>query len=177
MSKEFKRCPRCNYKTASNMGRCGKCGLNYVKFADATNAEAKSAFRMGEKERVLYTNQKPSDVSKPDILVQSIFGGWFGLHYFSLGKIWRGIFQIIGLICAFVYIYFAGAQNVRSGYSGFFVLMCGFVWVASFIIWVSDIFAIIFNKFKYPVSLPYTNHVDKTQDENIKTESLDGNNN
>jgi len=50
--KEFKRCPRCNFKTPINMSRCGNCGLDYNKFNKATNTEAKSAFRMGEKERV-----------------------------------------------------------------------------------------------------------------------------
>ena len=32
MSKEFKRCPRCNTKTYINLKRCGGCGLNYDKF-------------------------------------------------------------------------------------------------------------------------------------------------
>ncbi|MBQ2120131.1 MAG: hypothetical protein II197_04125, partial [Peptococcaceae bacterium] len=64
MSKDFKRCPRCNTKTPINLNRCGGCGLNYEKFNSATNAEAKSAFRMGEKSRVLYSKNVPSDINK-----------------------------------------------------------------------------------------------------------------
>ena len=157
MNKQYKRCPRCNFKTPVQMKKCGKCGLNYDKFALATNLEAKSAFRMGEKERVLHTSVRPSDVSKFTILLQCIFGGWFGLHYFSLGKIWRAIFQIIGCVFAFVYTYFAVTLNITSGYLGNLILVCGIIWLISFVIWLSDIVYIIFNKFKYPVSLPYSN--------------------
>ena len=157
MSKDFKRCPRCNFKSPIAMKKCGGCGLDYDKFASATNAEAKSAFRMGEKERVLHTKHIPNDVKKTDILFKCIFGGWFGLHYFSLGKLYRGIFQIIGLILSSVYTYFAVQLDIRTGYIGNLLLFCGIIWVASFIIWIIDIFSIIFNKFKYPVSLPYSN--------------------
>ena len=51
-----KRCPRCNYKTAKTAAICPQCQLNYTKFACATNAEAKEAFKSGEKSRVLYSN-------------------------------------------------------------------------------------------------------------------------
>lgn len=157
MNKDYKRCPRCNFKTPSNMTKCGKCGLNYDKFQNATNAEAKSAFRMGEKERVLHTRHVPSDVSKFNILIQCILGGWIGLHYFTLGKKWRGLFQVAGVLLMFVYVYFAGHLGIRSGFVGNFILLCGIIWLSSFIIWLVDSVFIIFNKFKYPVSLPYSN--------------------
>ena len=139
------------------MQKCGKCGLNYSKFQNATNAEAKSAFRMGEKERVLHTRQIPNDVNKFNILIQCIFGGWFGLHYFVLGKIWRGTFQAVGILMMFVYVYFAGHLGIRNGFLGNFILVCGIIWLVSFIIWLVDSVSILCNRFKYPVSLPYSN--------------------
>ena len=157
MSKEFKRCPRCNTKTPIQLKKCGACGLNYDKFSSATNAEAKSAFRMGEKGRVLHTKVVPSDISKPRMFVKCALGGWFGLHYFSVGRMWRGLLQIVGFIFAFIYSYGAVIYSIRSGYLGYLILLCGFVWVFTFITWLSDSFAILFNKFKYPVSLPYKN--------------------
>ncbi len=174
MSKEFKRCPRCKYKTPSNMARCGNCGLNFKKFDSATNAEAKSAFRMGEKERVLHTTSRPGDVSKFKILLQCIFGGWFGLHYYALGKRWRGLFQTVGFLLAFVYAYCAGQLGIRSGYLGNFILVLGIIWVASFVIWLSDIVSIIFNRFKYPVSLPYSVNVEKLEDVKLNTNTEKG---
>ncbi len=153
--KEFKRCPRCNFKMANSLTKCGRCGLNYDKFNLATNAEARSAFRMGEKERVLHTRHIPSDVNKTKMFFISILGGWFGLHYFSLGKVWRGLLQIVGTIFAFVYSYFAMTKGIRTGYLGALILLCGIVWASTFIIWWADTIAILFNRFKYPVSLPY----------------------
>lgn len=159
--KEFKRCPRCNTKTFINLTRCGNCGLNYNKFNSATNAEAKSAFRMGEKNRVLYTKTVPSDISKPKMFFKCLLGGWFGLHYFSIGKIWRGIVQILGLVLAYAYSYGTLTFGITSGYLGYLLIIGGMVWVYTFITWLSDCFAILFNKFKYPVSLPYSNAIPK----------------
>lgn len=157
MSKEFKHCPRCNTKTPINFSKCGVCGLNYDKFASATNAEAKSAFRMGEKERVLYSKSVPSDINKKNMFIKCLLGGWFGLHYFSIGRIWRGLIQIIGTIFAYVYSYGTTVYNITSGYLGYLLIVLGLIWVYTFITWLSDSVSILFNKFKYPVSLPYSN--------------------
>ena len=116
---------------------------------------------MGEKERVLHTRIVPSDVNKWKLFIKSLLGGWFGLHYFSLGKIWRGLFQVVGVIFAFVYVYCAVTLNIRTGYLGNLILVCGIIWASSFIIWFADSLAIIFNRFKYPVSLPYSNNDEK----------------
>ncbi|MFQ6724485.1 MAG: hypothetical protein ACLRFE_04070 [Clostridia bacterium] len=166
MNKDFKRCPRCGFKTPSNMARCGNCLLNFEKFSNATTAEAKSAFRMGEKERVLYSRNVPSDINKWKFLLTCLLGGWFGLHYFKLGKIWRALFQICGLIFAFVYTNFAVTKGIRTGYLGNLIFVCGIIWASSFVIWVSNTFSILFNRFKYPVSLPYSDSKDNQNTEN-----------
>lgn len=171
--KEFKRCPRCNFKTPNDMARCGNCGLNFEKFNTATNAEAKSAFRIGEKERVLHTTKVPSDINKWKFLLLCILGGWFGLHFFKLGKKWRGLFQILGLLGAFIYSYFIIKFNLRTGYAGNLILICGIIWVVSFIIWLSNIISIIFNRFKYPVSLPYSNKVETIENIKLHKDNVD----
>lgn len=176
--KEFKRCPRCNHKSPINVAKCGNCGLNYDKFNTATNSEAKSAFRMGENERVLYTKRRPNDVSKVSIFFKSLIGGWFGLHYFAIGRKWRGLFQILGIAMMFVYAYFAGRLGIRNGFAGNAVLVCGIIWVATFIIWWADSIAILFNRFKYPVSLPYSEVKEKKHNYNEKkTKQSDNNKN
>lgn len=157
MSKDFKKCPRCNCKVHVDFGRCGNCGLNFIKFNSATASEAKSAFRMGEKERVLYTSQVPSDINRWVFLISCILGGWFGLHYFKLGKIWRGLFQLIGFMLGVIYSYVTIKFNILTGYIGNLLLVGGIIWASGAIIWFFDTIKILFKKFKYPVSLPYSN--------------------
>lgn len=166
MSKEFKRCPRCNSKVHVDFGRCGNCGLNFIKFNSATASEAKSAFRMGEKERVIYTTKVPSDINRLSMFLMAMLGGWFGLHYFNLGKIWRGLFQVVGFVFGMIYSFIAVRLNIRIGYLGNLLLVCGIIWAASVVIWFWDTVAIAFKRFKYPVSLPYSNQVAKA-DKNI----------
>ena len=159
--KEFRRCPRCRKKVPSDFGRCGNCCLNFAKFESATCAEAKSAFRMGEKERILYSSHIPSDINKWKMFFICLLGGWFGLHYFSLGKKWRGIFQIVGFCLSFIYTYFAVIRNIRVGFLANFILALGIIWLSSVLIWFSDTISILFNRFKYPVSLPYADNGKK----------------
>lgn len=155
--KSFKKCPRCNKLVAYSLIRCGTCGLNFNKFNSATNSEAKSAFRMGEKERVLYTKQVPSDVDKLQMVVKAIFGGWFGLHDFSVGKLFRGLFQVVGVLLGAVYIVYRFNNPLNTTPIGYLATFLGIIWAFSIVIWAVDTLAIIFNRYKYPVSLPYKN--------------------
>ena len=161
MNKNYKRCPRCNTKVPVQFFKCGTCGLNFKKFATATNSEAKSALRMGEKERVLNTTIIPSDVNKSKILISCIFGGWFGLHFFKVGKFWRGIIQLLSVIFGVIYVIFTNNSSKRIGFLYDAILIGGIIWAICFIFWLADIIKIIFNKFKYPVSLPYSNETEK----------------
>ena len=169
--KEFKRCPRCNFKTPKDIARCGNCGLNFIKFENATNSEAKTAFRLGEKERVLHSKKIPSDINKWQIFLMSLFGGLFGLHYFKVGKIWRGLFQVLGFVSAFIYACLAIKFNIRVGYLGNLIFVIGLIWLSSFIIWWADTFSILFNRFKYPVSLPYSNKIESIEDVKLHKEN------
>lgn len=160
MSKSFKRCPRCNNKTPIHMPKCGVCSLNFERFNSATNAEAKSAFRMGEPERVLYTTQPPSDINKINVLLKCIFGGWFGLHHFAVGRYKLGGFYLVAFAMCVTYLTLA-LTTTLSGLIFDIAFVCGVVWAISFILWLADIVKILCNWYKYPVSLPYSNQVVK----------------
>lgn len=140
---------------AYSLNRCGACGLSFDKFNSATNGEAKSAFRMGEKERVLYTKQVPSDVNKTKMVLKSIFGGWFGLHDFAVGRLFRGLFQVLGLVLGVVYVAYRYNHAITLTPLGYLTTFFGMIWAFSVIFWGADSLAIIFNRYKYPVSLPY----------------------
>lgn len=152
--KSFKRCPRCNKLVAYGFNRCGDCGLSFDKFNSATNAEAKSAFRMGEKERVLYS-KCPPDVDKSKMIISAILGGWFGLHDFLVGRLFRGLYQVIAFIFGIIYIVYAYKHPITYTPLGYLMTALGIIWAIGVVIWFVDTLAIIFNKYKYPVSLPY----------------------
>ena len=145
--KEFKKCPRCNNKVPTDFARCGNCGLNFMKFDSATNKEAKSAFRMGEKERILTTRHIPSDVNKFSTLMQCIFGGWFGLHYFAVGRLWRALYQLISFLLGMVYCFVVIKFNIYSGWLYNILLIGGIAWAISVIIWMWDILSILFKRY------------------------------
>lgn len=152
--KRFKRCPRCGYKTYNSFKVCGKCELNFDKFKLATNTEAKEALKKGEKDRVIYTKQLPSDVNKWELFFLAIMLGWTGVHLWKVGKLTRAICHSIGLVLFAIYavIYVYGGINVVLYNVG---NICGAFWLVTFSLSVIDIFEIGLNRFKVPVSLPY----------------------
>lgn len=151
--KRFKKCPRCGFKTYNSFVVCGKCELNFDKFKTATNIEAKEALRKGEKERVVYTTQFPSDVNKWELFFLSLFLGWTGVHLWKVGRLSRAICHSIGLALFAVYaiISLYDVNNLLWNVGNIF----GAFGAVTYILSVVDIFEIAFNRFKVPVSLPY----------------------
>jgi len=151
--KRFKKCPRCGFKTYSSFKVCGRCDLNFDKFKNATNAEGKDALRKGEKERVIYTRELPYDINKWELFFLSLTLGWTGAHLWKVGKLTRAICHSIGLILLAVYtiIYFYNTNNILWNIGN----ISGAFWLVTFSLSVIDIFEILLNRFKVPVSLPY----------------------
>lgn len=151
--KRFKHCPRCGLKTFNNAKVCGRCDLSFEKFDNATNYEAKQALRKGEKYRVLNTTKLPQDVNKWELFFISLFLGWAGIHLWKVGKINRAITHSMGLIFACFYIisYTFDVTNIFIYNLG---NILGAFWAVTFVMSSLDIFAILFNSFKVPVSLP-----------------------
>ena len=154
-TRKNKRCPRCNFKVPSELAVCPKCQLNYQKFNLATNAEAKMAIRAGETDRVLYRKGYPSDVKKITLILLTIFLGFTGAHYYYVGRkgwgIFFSIFFVVGLINAFISVYFKTAPT-GDLFQIFYLLVL--VWGLVIFFWIIDIFKVCFNTFKIPVSLP-----------------------
>ena len=151
--KKFKRCPRCGAKTFSAAKVCGKCELNFDKFNLASNEEGKKALRQGEKERVVWTKQLPSDLNKWELFFMSLVLGWSGAHLWKSGKFTRGICHTIGLVLGAIYviIFNFNVNNLIWNMGNIF----GVFWIVTFCMSVFDIFEIAFNVYKVPVSLPY----------------------
>ena len=148
-----KKCPRCQAKMAAELSVCSDCQLNFKKFYEATNAEAKQAMREGRKDDVLLRVGCPSDVKKWALILITIFFGFFGMHYYYVGRNKMGIF--------FTLSFFVGVANAvigslitktltGFGWEIFSVLVL--VWGAVIFMWIIDIAKVCFNHFKIPVS-------------------------
>ena len=152
--REFKKCPRCGNKVFKTFENCGNCGLNFNKLAKATNYEGKQEVYKNEKERVVWTNQLPSDLNKWNLFFMALFLGWAGVHLFQVGKLGRAISHVFGLVLGGAYIILLNVGELNVFWYNFGNI-AGAFWLVTFVLSVIDIFEIAFNKFKVPVSLPY----------------------
>jgi TM2 domain-containing membrane protein YozV len=158
MKKNFK-CPRCEFKCDLDAIVCPNCGMIFSRLKVATNAEAKRAYKLKEKDRVVLSTSLPCDVDKVKFLLLLIFLGWAGAHNFYVGKKGKGWYSIISLLA------YIGAMTINYFVNGmfwtgtnFFVYelteITGLAEVGAIFIWAMDIINYIFHKYKYPISLP-----------------------
>ncbi len=89
---------------------------------------------------------KPSFISKPKLLTLAILFGWMGAQNFYVKNYKKGIFSLItlvlwiGIVSLAKYVpFFASIQLSIGGFAGFLNVL----------VWVSDIFNIAFDSFKY----------------------------
>ena len=147
-----KRCPRCNTKQPIELVICPGCQLNFNKFDQATNEEAKNAIREGETERVLMRNGRPADVSFIKLLLITLFFGFTGAHYYYVGRHKMGafftIFFAVGLVNAIITT-LVKATPTGDLYQIFSLLVL--IWGAVIAMWIIDIAKVCLNKFKIPV--------------------------
>lgn len=152
ISKTHKRCPRCDKKMPITEAKCPRCGLVFSRLSKATNAAAKRAYKRREKDKVIYDKVLPKDVNKWKLLCMCIFLGLFGGHYFYIGRIWRGLimlgaFVLVAIVAAFPLHYWA--VPVWEAIFSIAILPIAI----TFLLWIWDIFRIIFNKFPVPISI------------------------
>ena len=146
-----KKCPRCGQKVIVESMVCPGCRLNFQKFEEATNAEAKKAIRQKEKERVLMRKGCPPDVNKIKLLILAMFFGCFGVHHYYVGRYKMGLFYsiecLIGIINAALVSIYKSIDGIIYEIFSIFVIVWGFV----IFFWFIDVANIILNKYKVPV--------------------------
>ena len=153
---ENKRCPRCNTKMPKEIMVCPSCRFNFVKFENATNAEAKIALKMGEKDRVVYRKGCPKDVSRTKLTLLTFFLGFMGAHNYYVGKTHRGVFFTIFFIIGVINAIITNVLNLNpSGELWEVFTFLVLIWGIVLFMWIIDIAKVALNKFKIPVSLPW----------------------
>ncbi len=148
-----KRCPRCDVKMPIVMKICPSCQLNYEKFESATNKEAKIAISEGDYDRVLMRKGCPPDVNRWGLLLITIFLGFFGGHYYRVGRWKTGLvftgFFFLGVINA-VIMTLVKTEIKGDLFQVFTFLVLG--WGVVIMLWIIDIAKVLLNKFRIPVS-------------------------
>lgn len=132
---------------------CPDCELNFKKFEEATNHDAKIMLKSKQKEQVLLRASRPSDVSFWKLLLITIFTGFFGGHYYYVGRTKKGLFFtfffFVGIINALISV-FAKVDLKGDLWEVFYFLVL--VWGVVIALWIIDIANVCLNKFKIPVS-------------------------
>lgn len=145
------RCPKCGSKVIEV---CPYCKTQKEQIVYASNIDAKNEI---DKSLVHFTSVRPADVNFSQMLSYTIFLGLLGFHAFLVGRKNKGLFHLIvfiGCVCFMVINEIitrsGGFSYIIEVFDEIFQLSLGI----STLIWLGDIFSVIFNFFKYPAILP-----------------------
>lgn len=160
------RCPKCGARIPHESHICFKCGTRLTQIREASFLAVKEAKRTYQPEKIVYSTIFPKDLSYKNTLLMCLFLGLFGGHYFYTQRYPHAISYLICSAYFFACIIVPGAMVgfqvdftivIQSVYNtptldAIFVMscVCGAI---IFVLWIKDIFALIFKKFKVPVVL------------------------
>ena len=152
--KRKKTCPRCDLKMPESTEECPDCGFIFSRLKLATNKDAKTKMRHGERDFIVKTNMLPSDIKYTKLLLLTIFIGIFGGHYFYVGRYFRGSILLVNfLMVVLVAIFNAELFALNENLVGALCTIAGFI----MLLWLWDIFMVAFKKFKVPVAIDLKN--------------------
>lgn len=144
-----KKCPRCNEKYLVSQKKCQFCGLVFDRLNYVSNKSARKEVIMLHKRNYIKTADWPADASKKVALFLCAFLGFTGAHNFYLGRFYKGITVLFGLICSVVLL----LLPYKS-------LAYQIIWYISLlpaasvlILWVLDFVKIFLERYKIPVSI------------------------
>ncbi len=150
-TRSTKKCPRCGEKCFAHQPRCDYCGLIFDRLKNVSNKAGKKAVLKGEKEKVVYLSEFPSDLKRWKVLLLCGFLGMFGAHNFYVGRYWKGGLMLLGGLIAFVLSGFSlgwYTETVNQLVEGFLFIPMGL----TFLFWLYDFLLIAIKKYKVPVA-------------------------
>lgn len=167
--KEFKRCPRCDTKALIYQDKCNACGLIYSRLVNASNKEAKKAIKAGQKNRVICDKTLPKDVNKWKLFFMALFLGFFGGHFYYVGKYKTGIvFSVSAALLAISAAIDPIAWATYYFWMWFLILPGSGCLVYLAVNWVQ----ILANSFRVPIALKEDNIVVDTDNKNVDSEAV-----
>lgn len=162
------KCPVCGAKMIDGK-ICRYCGVTNEQVYNASNLEAKKAFKEGRKSDVCYTTDIPKDVNKRKLILLTAFLGLFGVGNFYVGRYVKGTFcaASYGLSLIFTMLkMFAESYNWSAlPVLQVFMSIGVYCMIANMLFWIHDMLGFIFKNYKVPVVLA-------KEDVNMKHHSL-----
>lgn len=159
-----KRCPRCGTKNEYSQFRCTECGLIFSRVENGSNQLAKGLILAGKKNETVKGYGFPKDVKKSKFLFLCGFLGLFGAHNFYVGRYVKAVFQLVsGLLALVLTVLSSNIANID------FVMSFIFLPIAlDGIFWCLDFVDGIFNKYRIPVAVDFSDGEKLLKDEKLK---------
>lgn len=145
----IKKCPRCHEKLLVHQKKCPFCGLVFDRLKYVSNKAAHKNVIKFKRSNYLMVKDWPSDVSKKTALLLCAFLGLFGAHNFYLGRFYKGLIVLFGMISAvaLIFIDYASVWHQVLYYISAIPILCVLVF------WVLDFVRIFLERYKIPVSI------------------------
>lgn len=151
------RCPVCGAKLVQKQ-ICPYCKITSEQITTASNRKVKAYRKAGQKDLICFTNVIPSDVSKVKLWIYTILLGWLGINHLYVYRNVRGIYSIISSVGSIFMLILKLAINMGTGTGAVIFNYCYdiifYMMAINVILWVFDIFNLLFKNFKVPVILP-----------------------
>lgn len=148
----YRKCPRCGEKCFSHEKSCHECGLIFERLNYTSNKTAKKLILKGNRRDTIRTNDWPYDAKKTTALLLCGFLGFTGAHNFYLGRFFKGAVSLFGLILSLVMVILTDTLYGTNVWTYLYLLVI-IPGSCVLIFWVSDFFAIFFERYKIPVAI------------------------
>ena len=145
-------CPKCGCKMQKQI-ICPYCKITGDEVRFASNKEAKKRIKEKNKEDVLISHYRPFDVEKRIMILITIFGGFFGIDKYYVGRylsatIHASVITFTFIMVTLRFIYLAiEVIKVLTELSSLVATIYTFLWLC-------NIVRVFFNGGTYPVVLP-----------------------
>jgi hypothetical protein len=145
------RCPICGAKLVDNK-LCKYCKVTNTQIENASNKKVKQYRKEGNGDLIYFSSVVPKDVNKIKLLLYTILFGLLGINHYYVNRKIRWIFSMVSYIGSFLIlvIMLAGISSIIFTilYYVLFTMMA-----INVVMWIFDIFNVLFGTFKIPVVL------------------------
>lgn len=145
----LKKCPRCKEKVLAHQKKCPFCGLVFERLNYVSNKSAHKEVIKMKRRNYIMVNDWPADVSKKTALLLCGFLGIVGAHNFYLGRFYKAITVLFGVVCSTILLFLDYGSLWHNIIFYISLVPAALVYV----FWVLDFVKIFLEKYKIPVSI------------------------